>query len=144
MCQTAFISQSIIKLGTRSYRHSLEALAPDEYNVSRLRRLNRDLDAFYELLYCQCNTVTEHDYSVFGQQLTSMIDTLKALYSSCRHAFKGLGDDSEVEKLKMNYNALYELNNDIRNYRIKASKDSEWSTLLSDSGSALKKITAHD
>ena len=86
MCQTAFISQSIIKLGTRSYRHSLEALAPDEYNVSRLRRLNRDLDAFYELLYCQCNTVTEHDYSVFGQQLTSMIDPLFLMQACVQRA----------------------------------------------------------
>lgn len=80
MCQTAFISQSIVRLGTRSYRHSLEALVPNEYGVSQLRRLNRDLDAFYKFLYSQCNTVTEQDYNVFGQQLTSMLNTLKHLY----------------------------------------------------------------
>lgn len=144
MCQTAFISQSIVRLGTRSYRHSLEALAPNEYGVSQLRRLNRDLNAFYKFLYNQCNTVTEQDYNVFGQQLTSMLDTLKNLYISCKRMIKDCGASGEVEKLKMNYNALSELNNDIKNYRIKASKDAEWSLLLSEASLALKKIAAHD
>ena len=144
MCQTAFISQSIVRLGTRSYRHSLEALVPNEYGVSQLRRLNRDLDAFYKFLYCQCNTVTEQDYNVFGQQLTSMLNTLKNLYISCKRMIKDCGASVEVEKLKMNYNALSELNNDIKNYRIKASKDAEWSLLLSEASLALKKIAAHD
>ena len=144
MCQTAFISQSIVRLGTRSYRHSLEALAPNEYGVSQLRRLNRDLNAFYKFLYSQCNTVTEQDYNVFGQQLTSMLDTLKNLYISCKRMIKDCGASVEVEKLKMNYNALSELNNDIKNYRIKASKDAEWSLLLSEASLALKKIAVHD
>ena len=50
MCQTAFISQNIVRLGTRSYKHSLEAMVPEEYSVGQLRRLNRDLDTFYEYL----------------------------------------------------------------------------------------------
>lgn len=57
---------------------------------------------------------------------------------------KDRGASVEVEKLKMNYNALSELNNDIKNYRIKASKDAEWSLLLSEVSSVLKKIAAHD
>ena len=57
---------------------------------------------------------------------------------------KDCGASVEVEKLKMNYNALSELNNDIKNYRIKASKDAEWSLLLSEASSVLKKIAAHD
>lgn len=144
MCQTTFISQSIVKLGTRSYRHSLEALVPNEYGVSQLYRLNRDLDAFYEFLYSQCNTITEQDYNVFGRQLTSMLNTLKNLYVSCKRMFKGQGASAEIERLKMNYNALCELNNDIKNYRIKASKDAEWTSLLSDASLALKSISAHD
>lgn len=144
MCQTAFISQNIVRFGTRSYRHSLEALAPNEYSVTQLRRLNRDLDAFYEFLYSQCNTITEQDYNVFGQQLSSMLNTLKGLYVSCKRMPKEYGADAEVEKLKMNYNALYELNSDIKNYRIKASKDAEWTTLLSDASMALKKVAAHE
>lgn len=57
---------------------------------------------------------------------------------------KDCGASVEVEKLKMNYNALSELNNDIKNYRIKASKDAEWSLLLSEASLALQKIAAHD
>lgn len=144
MCQTAFISQSIVKLGTRSYRHCLEALAPNEYRVSQLRRLNRDLDAFYELLYSQCNTVTERDYNVFGRQLTSMLDVLKSLYASCKQMPKEYGVGAEAEKLRRNYSALYELNGDIRNYRIKVAKDAEWSALLADAGRAIKKVAGHD
>ena len=144
MCQTAFISQSIIRLGTRSYRHSLEALAPNEYSVLQLRRLNRDLNAFYEFLYSQCNTITEQDYNVFGQQLTSMLNTLKNPYTSCKRIIKECGARAEVEKLKLNYNALDELNSDILNYRIKASNDAEWTALLSDASLALKKVAAHD
>lgn len=49
MCQTAFISQNIVRLGTRSYKHSLEAMVPEEYSVGQLRRLNRDLDTFMSI-----------------------------------------------------------------------------------------------
>lgn len=144
MCQTAIISQSIVKLGTRSYKHSLEALAPNEYRVGQLRRLNRDLDAFYEFLYGQCNSVTEQDYNVFGKQLISMLGILKTLYTSCKQMPKECGVSLEAEKLKRNYVALYELNSDIKNYRIKASKDSEWTSLLADAGLAIRNVAAHD
>ena len=144
MCQTAIISQSIVKLGTRSYKHSLEALAPNEYRVSQLRRLNRDLDAFYEFLYSQYNTITERDYNVFGKQLTSMLNILKMLYVSCKQMPKEYGVSIEAEKLKRNYSALYELNSDIKNYRIKALKDVEWTALLKDAGMAIKKVVVHD
>lgn len=143
MCQTAFISQSIIKLGIRSYRHSLEALAPNEYGINRLRRLNRDLDAFYELLYSLCNTITESDYMVFAEQLTSMIDTINFLYKTCKHMPNNSELDKETERLKMNYSALKELNDDIRNFKINASGNAEWTTLLSDACKALKNLS-HD
>ncbi len=144
MCQTAFISQSIVKLGARSYKHSLEALAPNEYHVGQLRRLNRDLDAFYEYLYSQYNTITERDYRIFGKQLTSMLNILKSLYTICKKVSKEYGISIEAEKLKRNYSALYELNSDIKNYRIKAARDADWSALLSDASSAIKKISAYD
>lgn len=140
MCQTALISQNIVRLGTRSYRHRLEALAPNEYRVSSLRKLNHDLDSFYEFLYAQCNSVTEADYKVFGEQLHSMLATLKLLWQTCKRMPKSCGIGAEAEKLKMNYSALYELNEDIKNYRLKASKDAEWSALLSQASLALKKV----
>ena len=143
MCQTAFISQNIVRLGTRSYKHSLEAMVPEEYSVGQLRRLNRDLDTFYEYLYSQCNDVTEHEYKVFERQFDSMLTTLKTLYMSCKKMPSECGVSDEAEKLRMNYVALYELNNDIKNYRINAPRDTEWTALLSDAGNALKSI-AHD
>ena len=143
MCQTAFISQNIVRLGTRSYKHSLEAMVGVEYSVGQLRRLNRDLDTFYEYLYSQCNDVTESEYKVFEKQLDSMLTTLRALYMSCKKMPSECGVADETEKLRMNYVALYELNNDIKNYRINAPRDTEWTALLSDAGNALKSI-AHD
>lgn len=143
MCQTAFISQNIVRLGTRSYKHSLEAMVPEEYSVGQLRRLNRDLDTFYEYLYSQCNDVTESEYKVFEKQFDSMLTTLRALYMSCKKMPSECGVADETEKLRMNYVALYELNNDIKNYRINAPRDTEWTALLSDAGNALKSI-AHD
>ena len=135
MCQTAFISQNIVRLGTRSYKHSLEAMVPEEYSVGQLRRLNRDLDTFYEYLYSQCNDVTESEYKVFEKQLDSMLTTLRALYMSCKKMPSECGVADETEKLRMN--------NDIKNYRINAPRDTEWTALLSDAGNALKSI-AHD
>lgn len=143
MCQTAFISQNIVRLGTRSYKHCLEAMVPEEYSVGQLRRLNRDLDTFCEYLYSQCNDVTESEYKVFEKQLDSMLTTLRALYMTCKKMPSECGVVDEAEKLRMNYVALYELNNDIKNYRINAPKDTEWTALLSDAGNALKNI-AHD
>lgn len=140
MCQTALISQNIVRLGTRSYCHRLEALVPNEYRVSSLRKLNHDLDSFYEFLYSQCNSVTEADYKVFGEQLNSMLATLKLLWQTCKRMPKASGLGNQAEKLKMNYFALYELNEDIKNYRIKAPKDKEWSSLLSQASLALKKV----
>lgn len=140
MCQTAFISQSIVRLGTRSYRHSLEALEPGEYHVSQLRRLNRDLDAFCDFLYSQINTVTEHDYNVFGKQLVSMLNTLEMLYTSCKQMPEEYGVGTEAERLRKNHSALRELNSDIINYRVKALKDKEWSGLLSEAGMALQNV----
>ncbi len=122
----------------------MEALAPNEYRVGQLRRLNRDLDAFYEFLYGQCNTITERDYNVFGKQLVSMLNTLKMLYVSCKQMPKEYGVSTEAEKLKRNYSALYELNGDIKNYRIKAAKDADWTALMADAGMAIKKIASHD
>lgn len=140
MCQTALISQNIVRLGTRSYRHRLEALASNEYRVGSLRKLNRDLDSFYDFLYAQCNSLTEADYEIFGEQLCSMLATLKMLWQSCKKMPKSCGISDETEKLKMNYSALYELNEDIKNYRIKAPKDEEWSALLSQASLALNKV----
>lgn len=106
-------------------------------NVWRFRNKSVNWQLF---LYSQCNSVTEADYKVFGEQLNSMLATLKLLWQTCKRMPKASGLGNQAEKLKMNYSALYELNEDIKNYRIRAPKDKEWSSLLAQASLALKKV----
>ena len=69
-----------------------------------------------------------------------MLATLKLLWQTCKRIPKSSGLGNEVEKLRMNYSALYELNEDIKYYRIKALKNADCSALLSQASIALKKI----
>ncbi len=50
MCQTALISEKIVRLGTRSFKQRLEAVSGNEYSVTKLSRLNRSLTIY--LCYC--------------------------------------------------------------------------------------------
>lgn len=125
MCQTLLISNMMQKMGHRTYMHRMEVATPNTYRVSQLSRLNRDLDTLYELVYSQWRTVTEADYNVFGGQFKLLLETIKGLYSSCRKAPKKLGLKEETKKLGMNYSALYELNSDIVNFRIKTPSNSK-------------------
>lgn len=130
MCQTALISNHIVRLGTRSYKQRIEAVASKDYRVTQLARLNRDLDDFYELLYSQWNSVTENDYKILGPQLQIMLETLKELYQICMNLSKNLNFQKETEKLGMNYSAIYEVNSDIINFKIKVKEDSDLKTLM--------------
>lgn len=118
MCQATLILNSIVRLSTRLYRHRLVAVARNQYKVSQLARLNCDLNNFYELLYSQWNTVTKDDYAVFGSQLQIMLNTLQELYNTCKNLSVIPNFDKEIEKLGMNYSAIFEINSDIRNFRI--------------------------
>ena len=123
MCQTTLISRNMIRMSKRTYNHRLEIATPDQYRVSRLSRLNRDLDALYELLYSQWRTVTESDYEAFGGHFAVLLETIKGLYDACRKAPRELGLKEETKKLGMNYSALYEINSDIVTWNIKAPKN---------------------
>lgn len=123
MCQTALISRNMVRMSKRTYSHRLEVVTPNLYRVGQLARLNRDLDALYELVYDQWRTVTEEDYKVFGGQFKVLLETIKDLYNACRKAPKELGLKDETRKLGMNYSALYEVNSDIVNWNIKAPKN---------------------
>ena len=114
MCQTAVISNNIGHLRT---------LVPDAGDVAQLKRLNSDLQDFYELLYSQWNTVTEEEYAVFGHHLVTMLQAIKNLYLSCKRAVKSRAMEKQVEILGMNYSALYEINSDIINFCIESKKD---------------------
>lgn len=132
MCQTTVISNNIVRLGTRSYRQMLEAMTPDTCNVARLSRLNRDLERFYYMLYSQWNTVTEEEYAVFGQQLVILLQTINALYLSCKNIAKSAAMEKQVELLSMNYSAIYEVNSDIVNFRIKLTKNQNFQKIINE------------
>lgn len=123
MCQTALISENMVRMSKRTYNHRLEVVSQNGYRVSQLSRLNRDLDNLYELLYAQWRTVTEEDYKVFGGQFKLLLETIKGLYDTCRKTLKEKPLKEEIRKLGMNYSALYEVNSDIVNFNIKAPRN---------------------
>ena len=139
MCQTAVISNTVKRLGRRSYTHRMEVATPGGYNAAQLMRLNRELDSLYELIYDDWNTITEQDYAVFGGQLSLLVSTLKQLYDDCRKSILRSAMHGEVERLGMNYSALYELNSDIVNYRIKAPRNTELQMMMSKASKVLNR-----
>ena len=139
MCQTAVISNTVKRLGRRSYTHRMEVATPGGYSATQLTRLNRELDSLYELIYEDWNTITEEDYAVFGGQLTLLVSTLKLLYDDCRQSALHRMMHVEVDRLGMNYSALYELNSDIVNYRIKAPHNTELQLMMSKAAKVLNR-----
>lgn len=140
MCQTNLISQNIERLSVRSYRQRLKVSTPDSYNLSYLVHLNKDLEDFYELLYSQWNTITEDDYHVFGGKLQIMLQTIKELLDTFITTFSTIKWKDEINILKMNYSALFELNSDIINFRIKLPKDSDIKALMDEASSISKAL----
>lgn len=133
------ISNNISRLSTRSYKHRLEVVTPNQYRASQLARLNRELDNLYELIYDQWRTVTEEDYRQFGGQFQLLLETLKGLYLSVRKLPKSMGLFQEAENLEMNYSALYEVNSDIVNFCIKLPQNERFQKAMDE---ASKRINA--
>lgn len=139
MCQTAMISNTVKRLGCRSYSHRMEVATPGAYNSMQLTRLNRELDDLYELIYEDWGTITEQDYAVFGGQLELLVKTIKQLYDDCRKSSLRSAMRDEVERLGMNYSALHELNSDIVNFRIKAPRNAELQLMMSEASKVLNR-----
>lgn len=138
MCDTVAISNKIIRLGTASFRQRMEVVAKKDYSAVKLSRLNKELSSFYRILYSQINTVTSQDYEKFGQQFEMLLDSIEDLYKTCKKMPYSATFSEETEKLGMNYAALYELNSDIVNFRLKSITDSEISSLMRKSTSLLR------
>lgn len=140
MCQTALISRTMIRMSKRTYNHRLEILTPNMYKTSQLARLNKDLDGLYDLLYSQWKTVTKEDYKIIGGQFKILLETIKSLYNSCKKIAKEEKLMNEVQKLGMNYSALYELNTDIVRYNFRLPNDPEMTEALKKAGEAMKAL----
>lgn len=136
MCQTALISEKIVRLGTRSFKQRLEAVSGHEYSVTKLSRLNRSLADFYDFLHTQLNGVTQKDYKIFGPQLSILLSTLKDLYKTCQSLPKSWGFATETDKLGKNYSALYEIESDLRTFKDGKTSNPEIKDLLSKAGVA--------
>ena len=130
MCQTERISNTVVRLGRRSYTHRMEVARPNGYDATQLARLNRELDNLYELIYADWRSITEKDYAVFGGQLVILVKTIKQLYDDCRRLPGGRSMKNQVQRLGLNYAALYELNSDIVNFCIKMPKNQEMKQLM--------------
>lgn len=141
MCQTALISHSIVNISTRSLKQSLLVASGEQFTKARLAGLNRSLDAFYELLYDQYNSITRKDYKVIGPQMKILLEVLKKLYDICHKMTSPCSNLAlEVDRLGRNYSAIYEINSDIKHFRIPAKHDEELTSLLRQASCVISKI----
>ena len=140
MHQTS-ISDRIVNLGIRSYRQRLETLSGVGMTEYKLRKLNRDLDNLYDLLYERINSISEAEVRSISPLLSELIKSIKALYVLCRKPASRIATDKETERLGMNYSALQELYSDLQNFRLPSEDDKELKDLLSKAATLMQRIS---
>ncbi|MDE5795121.1 MAG: hypothetical protein K2I08_10430 [Muribaculaceae bacterium] len=138
---TSYISDRIVSLGTRSYRQRLETLSGIGMTENKLKKLNKDLDDLYELLYERINSISELEVRSISPLLSELVKSVKALYAICRKYNTKLAIGKETEKLGMNYSALQELYSDIQNFRLPSEEDKELNKLLSQAATLMQRIS---
>ena len=141
MHQNSSLSDRIVSLGTRSYRQRLETLSGTGLTEHKLKKLNKDLDDLYELLYERINDITETEVKSISPVLNELIKSVKALYSTCRKSVSKLAKSKETERLGMNYSALQELYSDLQNFRTSSENDAELRILLSKAAILMQRIS---
>ncbi|MDE6512213.1 MAG: hypothetical protein K2L00_09025 [Muribaculaceae bacterium] len=141
MHTTSSISDRIVNLGTRSYRQRLETLSGIGMTEHKLKKLNRDLDDLYDLLYERINSISESEVRSISPLLSELIKSVKALYSICRKPASRIVTDKETERLGMNYSALQELYSDLQNFRLPSENDKELKALLSKAATLMQRIS---
>lgn len=139
MCQTALISESIVKVSSRSFERNLEAVSGVGMSHNKLARLNNALDRLYEMVYGQFNEITPDDYRIIEPQLMLLLNTLKGLCNTFRKIPVSEKLSGEVAALSRNYSALYELNSDIKNFRVK-NISPELANALKKASAAMKRL----
>ena len=139
MCQTALISKSIARVSTRSFERNLEAVSGVGISHYKLVRLNNALDRLYEMVYEQFNEITLDDYRIIEPQLMLLLNTLKGLCNTLRKIPMPGKLSLEAAALGRNYSALYELNSDIKNFRVK-NVSPELSNALKKASADMKRL----
>lgn len=140
MCQTALISKSIVKIGMRSFGQNLEAAAGNNATRKKIASLNHSIDTLYELLYEQYNDITPDDYKIFGPQLRLLLNSLKSLYMTYKKDSGATEISDQIERLGRNYSALYEINNDIKHFRLSGGNATKLNIALKEASEAIRHI----
>ncbi len=141
MHHTSSISDRIVSLGTRSYRQRLETISGVGMTEHKLKKLNKDLNELYELVYDRINSITESEVKIINPLLNELLKSIKALYTISRKMPSNLSIGKETERLGMNYSALLELYSDLQNFRIPSKEDSELKDLLSQAATLMQRIS---
>lgn len=119
MYQTSSISKNIVRISARSFEHNVEAVSGSVVTHNKLIRLNNALDRLYDTIYDQFDAITPDEYKLIEPQLQLLLNTLKGLSNTYKKLGTSESVSEEVAALGRNYSAIYELNSDIRNFRIK-------------------------
>ena len=91
------------------------------------------------MVYEQFNEITPVDYRIIEPQLMLLLNTLKGLCNTFRKIPMPGKLSGEAIALGRNYSALYELNSDIKNFRVK-NISPELSDALKRASAAMKRL----
>ena len=137
MCQTSVISKNIARISSRSFEQNLEVVTGKAVTNNKLKRLNKALDTLYESIYSQYNEINAEDYKIIGPQLNLLLNTLKGLCETYKRIHISGDMSEEVISLGRNYSAIYELNSDIKQFRIARKLKPNLANALNNAASAM-------
>lgn len=131
MCQTMLISDSIVSLSKRSFARRLRAVsARVTAEKSMLTRLNNQLDDLYELLYDNYPSMTAGDYDSFKEYLHILLDTLQGLCEDYQRSPYRESLADSIARLCSNRMAIEEIDNDIRNFKIRLPHNPRYAEVM--------------
>lgn len=120
MCNRIRLSDNIIRLSVRTYRRKFDVIEPDKCNAAQLTRLCHDLDALYESLADEFNSMTADDCRLLVPQIDILLATTKELFEACKQIPKL---ERMAEEIEMIYYAIYEVRSDMISFRINAPQN---------------------
>ena len=129
--------QNITQTGSRLYLYRMLTVGHNTPDLDKLSALNKKLDTIYRKIYHLQPTISSEDTDQITGRLSILLSTVKDLIKS----LKGYASAKEVESLRMNYSALYELNSDLENFKSQTSDLSELQHLLSQASETLSTVT---
>ena len=131
MCQTMLISESIVSLSKRSFARRLRAVSAHvTAEKSMLTRLNNQLDSLYELLYDNYPSMTADDYNSFKEYLHILLETIQGLCEDYERSLYREALADSLARLRSNRIAIEEIDNDIRNFKIRLPRNPRYAEVM--------------